>query len=149
MSPSHISRLLSCVSTLLLLLCLGFAVATLASLRNSVDETLRLKERASEVLSDFDARLAGLILPESDETENIPVSVDPADDPTETDLLSAPLVIRDIGGRIGVYSPDGYLIREIAVDPSLLPAADRQALLAGVEVRSYRELIERIQDYEG
>lgn len=67
---------------------------------------------------------------------------------TETGVLFDRLCIRESGGKIGVFTEDGILIRTIDVNVHTLPDSDRQALSEGITINSWRELIDLIEDFE-
>ena len=138
------SKLFAILSAFLLLICLTFSLTSLTVLRNTVDETdARLKE-AEALIGALNDSITDLekIAP------SISVSVDSEGEDIETDILYNRFWIKETGGKIGVYSEEGYLIRLIETDVSTLPKAEREALGVGISVSSWSELIERIQDYE-
>ena len=66
----------------------------------------------------------------------------------DADVLYQRLWIREAGGRIGVFSDEGYLIRTVDVDVATLSPSDQKALREGIYVTSWKEFLALIQDYE-
>ncbi len=52
------------------------------------------------------------------------------------------------GDGIGVYTEDGLLVKRIATPVSMLPAADRHELDAGLIAGSWEEVLSILQDYD-
>ncbi len=115
----------------LLAVCLILAIGSLAALQKAVRETEAIREDAAELVAELDARRKLL------ETEDQPVGV----------TLPEAFCLRESGGKIGVYTVDGVLIRILDVDVSTLPKADRLSLQEGISVTSWSELMALIQDY--
>ena len=139
-----ISKLFSILSAFLLLICMTFSITALVVLRNTVNETDVWLDAAGKLLADLNASVERL----KDYDPSISVSADADKEETDVDILYHRFTIRETGGKIGVYTPEGYLIRTIEIDVSTLPRTEREALIAGITVDSWKELFERIQDYE-
>ncbi len=138
------SKLFAILSAFLLLICLIFSLTSLTVLRNTVHETdarLADAEILMESLNDSIAKL-------KEYDPSVSVSTDIEKDDIDADILYNRFSIKETGGKIGIYSAEGYLIRLIETDVNTLPRAEREALIVGITVNSWSELIERIQDYE-
>ncbi len=82
------------------------------------------------------------VLEESDPTQSLPIP-----DDTPTDILVQNFCVRETGGRIAIYTGDGYLVRYLDVEVSLLPTEDQEALKKGITLSSWKELLALIEDY--
>ena len=82
------------------------------------------------------------------EEEEEPIDDHPSED-VDADVLYDVFCLRESGGRIGVYTDEGYLIRTLEVNVATLPESDRERLSVGIAVNSWRELISLIEDFEG
>ena len=138
------SKLFSILSAFLLLICMTFSITALVVLRNTVDETDIRLDTAGALLRDLNTSIEEL----KEYGPSISASADAEKDEVDADILYHRFTIRETDGKIGIYSADGYLIRVIETDISTLPRAEREALIAGITVDSWKELFERIQDYE-
>lgn len=134
------SRIVLLLCILLLSVCLVFAVTALMVLRNAVSETDRVRVQAQELLDSLSGELEQALQAGG---TNAPAESVP------TDVLYDSLCIRESGGKIAVYTADGYLVRLFDVRVDTLPEADRAALREGISVSSWKELLSVIQDYTG
>ena len=134
------SRIVLLLCILLLSVCLVFAVTALMVLRNAVSETDRVRVQAQELLDSLSGELEQALQAGG---TNAPAESVPAD------VLYDSLCIRESGGKIAVYTADGYLVRLFDVRVDTLPEADRAALREGISVSSWKELLSVIQDYTG
>ena len=66
----------------------------------------------------------------------------------DADAVYDVFYLREVNGRIGIFTEQGYLVRMLTVDVTTLPKADRLALSDGICATSWRELISLIEDYE-
>ena len=115
----------------LLAVCLLLAIGSLAALQKAVRETETIREDAAALVAELDIKRKLW----EDETQAVGVTLPEA------------ICLRENGGKIGVYTVDGILIRIVDVDVSTLPKADRLALQEGITVNSWSELMALIQDY--
>jgi len=123
----------------ILLICLALSLTSLTVLRNAVSETEALR---TEMTSWIAAGAEPSALPVVNDTG--------ADgDTVETDVLYDVFCVREVNGKIGIYTSDGCLIRLLDVCVATLPEKERQALSEGICVCSWRELIALMQDYSG
>ncbi len=124
----------------LLAVCLVFSISALTVLRNAVSEADQVRKEAQELLADFEEQLR-----EQEELNG----QDPADPSIPVDVLYDNFCMRESGGRIAIYTSDGYLVRILDVMVDTLPESDRKALQDGISVSSWKELLALIQDYTG
>ncbi len=68
-------------------------------------------------------------------------------DDTPTDILVQTFCVREANGRIAVYTGDGYFVRYLDIEISLLPSEDQEALKRGITLSSWKELLALIEDY--
>lgn len=134
------SRIALLLCVLLLAVCLVFSISALMVLRNAVSETDQMRLEAQEMLDDFGGYLKDQEL-NAGEEETAPT--------VPVDVLYDTFCIRESGGKIAVYTADGYLVRLFDVPVDTLPEADRKALQEGISVSSWKELLALIQDYTG
>ena len=134
------SRIALLLCVLLLAVCLVFSISALMVLRNAVSETDQMRMEAQEMLDDFGGYLKDQEL-NAGEEETAPT--------VPVDVLYDTFCIRESGGKIAVYTADGYLVRLFDVPVDTLPEADRKALQEGISVSSWKELLALIQDYTG
>jgi hypothetical protein len=137
-----ISKLLAVLCCFVLIVCLTLSITTLVVLRNAVAENGALQNEAEALVAELNGCVD--VLNQSIEQET---SVPTVNDTTKTDVLSDAFCIREVNGKIGVYTSDGYLIRLLEVNVDTLPQKDREALKKGIVINSWRELIAIIQDY--
>ena len=134
------SRIALLLCVLLLAVCLVFSISALMVLRNAVSETDQMRLEAQEMLDDFGGYLKDQEMNAGEEEPDPTVPVD---------VLYDTFCIRESGGKIAVYTADGYLVRLFDVPVDTLPEADRKALQEGISVSSWKELLALIQDYTG
>ena len=75
-----------------------------------------------------------------------PTIAETQEPPSPTESL---YILREYVGQVGVYTPDGTLIRALDIPILSLPAADRRMLSQGITLFSEEELQTIIQDYGG
>ena len=137
-----ISKLLAVLCCFVLIVCLTLSITTLVVLRHAVAENGALQNEAESLVAELNGCVD--VLNQSIAQEN---SVPTVNDTTQADVLSDAFCIREVNGKIGVYTSDGYLIRLLEVNVDTLPQKDREALKKGIVINSWRELIAIIQDY--
>lgn len=139
------SKIFTVLCAFLLVICLVLSITALVVMRNAVSESETWQEKAAVLVGNLDSLI-------SDTTEadgSVSTSTDTEDEPsTEADVLYNRFCLRETEGKIGVYTEDGYLIRLMDVSVRTLPQSEQSALADGISVNSWRELIERMQDYE-
>jgi len=138
-----VSKVFALLCSFLLVICLCLSITTVALLHNTAHQNEVWQSHADELsdrLEDFSEERTEAA-PEADVNTEASPSVD-------ADVLYQRLCMREVGGKIGIYSEDGYLIRMIDVQVKTLPQKDREELSRGIYVNSWRELASLIQDYE-
>lgn len=137
-----ISKLLTVLCCFVLIVCLTLSITTLIVLRNAVAENSVLQKEAEALVAELDGCVDVL-------NQNISVedSLPTSTEPSTTDAPSESFCVREVNGKIGVYTSEGYLIRLLDVAVETLPQADREALKSGILVSSWQELIAVMQDY--
>ena len=66
---------------------------------------------------------------------------------TATDILVGQFCVRETNGMVAIYTGDGYLVRYLDIEVSLLPREDQEALKKGIVLSSWKELLALIEDY--
>ena len=122
----------------LLAVCLILSISTLTVLQNAVDESNRACKEAQSFLETMGDQLK--------ETEP-PVEDAEVDNSIPTDVLYEQFCMREVNGRIAIYTVDGYLIRLLDVSVKTLPEADQAALREGICVSSWKEILALMQDF--
>ncbi len=139
------AKLFTYLSILLLLVCLALCLTSVIVLRNAVAEGQAWQEKASSLADKLDACID--VLNPKIETED-PANEENEPPTVEADILSQRFLVRENNGKIGVYTEEGYLVRVIDCDVSMLPKREREALKNGITVESWSELVEYLQNYE-
>lgn len=139
------SRVFTILCAFLLIIALALSLTTVIILSRTMEESRA--QDSYTVLPDEQSESTSLECFE-DCTET-PKETEKEDAPSmDADVLYQRLCMREAGGRIGIYSEDGYLIRMLDVQVSTLPKREREALSKGIYVNSWEELISLIRDYE-
>lgn len=133
-----ISRIISVMCVFLLAVCLIFSISTLTVLRNAVDESNRACREAQDFLEKMGDQLKEIESPVEDAE---------VDNSIPTDVLYEQFCMREVNGRIAIYTVDGYLIRLLDVSVKTLPEADQAALREGICVSSWKEILALMQDF--
>ena len=136
------SKIFTVLCAFLLVICLTLSITALVVMRHAVDELAAWQEGVSIPVGNPDP------LPTDTEEESLPSDTPDGKETTEADVLYNRFYLRAVEGGIGVYTEEGYLIRHLAVAIETLPLQEQNALREGIRVSSWRELLERIQDYE-
>ncbi len=136
-----VTKIWTVLCAFLLLICLTLAITSLVVLRNAVAETDAWHSRATALTDELEACIAVF----GEERDSYPTGAVPD---TEVDVLYNRFCIRETGGKIGIYSDEGYLVRLLDTPVSTLPSEERRALEKGITVNSWEELFERIQSYQ-
>ena len=135
------SKILLILCCFVLTVCLTLSISTLVVLRNAIEEHGAVQENAQSMMESLDACVNDL-----HELTTKDPSVSASTDP-DRNSSSLSFVLREINGKIGVYSSEGELLKLLDLPVNQLPKADREALQKGISVGSWRELIALIQDY--
>ena len=138
-----VSKVFAVLCSFLLIICLCLSITTVSLLYS----TAKQKE---EWQDGTDAPVEEPMESAQEQSSTTkPTETDKEDAPSvSVDVLYQRLCMREVGGKIGIYSEDGYLIRTLDVQVSTLPKKDREELSKGIYVNSWKELISLIQDYE-
>ncbi len=135
-----ISRLISVMCVFLLAVCLILSITALTVLRNTVEES---KQACQDVQCFLESMEEETRL--SEETPPTEIEVDNS---VPVDVLSNRFCMKEINGKVAIYTSDGYLVRLLDISVETLPHADQQALRQGIEVSSWKEILALIQDFE-
>ena len=138
------SKILMILCCFILIVCLTLCISTLVVLRNAIDEHGEVQSSAEALVGALDECLSDLT-ESTDKDDSISASADA----NKSNAEKMRFVVRELDGKIGIYTADGQLLKKIDVSVSLFPKADREALAKGIEVGSWQELITLIQDYTG
>lgn len=139
------TRLMTILCAFLLLVCLVIAVIALTVMRNAVDESQALRARAQNLLEELGDSVEAMNALEERYAESVFLPTGES----EEESADGGFTVRAEGGRIGVYTSEGKLIRILDIDLSALPRADRERLEKGIIVASLYELLALVQDYTG
>ena len=134
-----VSRIVSVACMCLLTLCFILSLYAVAVLRNTIVQST---DACREIQSALDAQQSSL-------TSSAPSTFEDAtqDDSIAADVLADRFCMREVNGRIAIYSGDGYLIRLLDISAETLPPADRAALQEGIYVSSWKEILALMQDF--
>lgn len=138
------TKIFTVLCAFLLIICLTLSITSLVVMRHAVSESEAWLDRAEIMVGKFDTA-------ESEPTEKSDTTAPVTDtDPPDAgvDVLYHRFCLREVNGKIGVYTEEGYLVRMLDVAIKTLSERDQAALAGGIWVNSWRELIERIEDYE-
>ena len=135
-----------------LLLIVGFLFAhgKIDDLKKKTDGLEKAYQQTKAVLKDWKDKLFDQPATEVHTVPDEPPRDEPPENAVETAAepeLSCVLRVKD--GKIGIFTPDGYLMRVLDVDIRILPESDLAALEEGITVTSRAELLERIEDFRG
>ena len=139
----NIGKLLTIVCAMILSVCLVFSISALTVLRNAVAEADRVRQETEQMLA---------VYKKSDEPDAIPVQADPLkDQPSEPQPGPEPqgFCLREMCGRIGIFTSDDHLIALTDVNVDLLPLSDQESLRAGIRLDSWTELRAALDDFGG
>lgn len=138
-----VSKVFALLCAFLLVICLSLSITTVALLHNTARQGEEWQSRADAVIETLENF-------SNENTEDTPeAETDVESSPSvDADILYQRLCMREVGGKIGIYSEDGYLIRMLDVEVQTLSKKDREELSKGIYVNSWRELVSLIQDYE-
>lgn len=137
-----ITKLFTILCAFLLIVCLTLSITCLVVMRNAVDETSAWQGRAEVLVAELGGCVAAM---KETDTQDIPVIAPNEEEKEETKPRYCLRLAKD---TLAIYDADGYLIKQLKVPASLLPAKEREKLLAGVWVTSWEELERLVQDYE-
>ena len=142
-----LSRIISISCVFLLALCLILCICVTLFLQNTVKESTAACMEVQSLLE----RANESMVSTQDSTEDMTESTledTPVDNSTPVDVLYHQFCMRESGGKIAIYTSDGYLVKTLEQSVSSLPEADQNALRKGISVSSWREVLALIQDFE-
>ena len=154
----HFGKIFTALCGMILAVCLAFSIIALTSLRSAVQETDELRVRAETLLEEVrrtGAEARAVQARESDTQPPVGAETPEGSDPAEAaeavaaDVLYHSFEVRESDGKIAIFDADGSLLRMLEVPVCTLPSCDRDALAAGIPVRSWRELQSLIEDFGG
>lgn len=134
-----VSRIISVMCVFLLSICLILSITALTVLRNTVDESAQACLEVQSFLESLEADEMKETEPQSEETQ--------VDNSLPVDVLTNQFCLREVNGKVAIYTADGYLVRQLDISVELLPQADREALKEGICVSSWKEILALIQDF--
>lgn len=142
-----LSRIISISCVFLLAICLILCICVTLFLHNTVKESTAaclevqaLLERVSENTEHLQGS--------TEDTTDEPAQDTTVDNSIPTDVLYHQFCMRESGGRIAIYTSDGYLVKTLDQPVAMLPEADQTALREGISLSSWREVLALIQDFE-
>ena len=138
-----ITRIFTVICSFILIVCLTMCISTLVVLRNSIAEHEAVKEDAVELVESLDQSLESM----KDMIDKYDQSVSVSVDSDKTNEQDAHFMIREVNGKIGVFTVDGVLLKVLEVSIDMLPQKDRELLADGITVGSWKELIAILQDF--
>lgn len=136
------SKILLVICAFTLIVCLTLCITTLAVLRNAVAENGVLQTEANTLVEKLDGCVDRLDDTLSKDSESIEVSGGTNGPDTANGFC-----LREKDGKIGIYTADGYLVKQLDLSIKTLPKEVREALKAGISVGSWEELLALIADY--
>ena len=139
-----VTKIFALLCGFLLIICLTLSITCLVVMRNAVDETSAWQGRAEALVDELGGCVEAM---KNIEAEDLPVIAPDEDNNTDADA-NVRYCLRLVGDSIGVYDADGYLIKGGSVHASLLPAAERERLTAGIWVKTWKEIEQLLQDFE-
>ena len=129
----ELSRISALLAVFLLTLCLSLTVCTVMVLRGTVEEGDRVRTEAEAFLSEL-------------RRETEPASASTSALPTNANGES--FLLREVNGRVAIFTAEGELISVTEIAVALLPLKDRQALAEGIHLASANELAALLQDLQ-
>lgn len=135
-------RVLTALCLFLLSICLIFSFCALFSLRHALNDATLWQAEAQATIDKWNSQL-------QEQNTNSPQPSDPIDTDIPVDILYDCFCIRDSGGKIAIYTDDGYLVRVLDIPVCMLPSADQEALQNGITLTSWKEVLALIEDFEG
>ena len=143
-----LSKLFTVLCAFLLVIALTLVVTVTVVLHNAINVSNGWEgtsDACAESIGADSAPKADAVPNEGSTKEQATEEKEPS---VDADVLYQRLWIREAGGRIGVFSDEGYLIRTVDVDVATLSPSDQKALREGICVTSWKEFLALIQDYE-
>ncbi len=129
----ELSRISALLSVFLLTLCLCLSVCTVMVLRDTVKEGERIRTEAKGLLSELQRSTDGV----SQNAPSLP-----------TNVAKEAFLLREVNGRVAIFTAEGKLISTTEISVALLPHKDRLALAEGIYLSSADELSALLQDLQ-
>jgi hypothetical protein len=142
-----LSRIISISCVFLLSICLILCISVTLFLRSTVKESTAACMEVQALLertNEGTVAIQGSTEAPSDESAQDTT----VDNSIPTDVLYHEFCMRESGGRISIYTSDGYLVKTLDRSVATLPYADQVALREGINLSSWREVLALIQDFE-
>lgn len=79
----------------------------------------------------------------------VPIYTEPEDEEQVEEPAEITYNVKEYGGKIGVFSESGALIRIIDINIKSLPATDRDLLEKGFSVKGESAILSIVEDYTG
>ena len=134
-----IFSILLIVFGIMLALCLFLSVASVAMLSKSRESAAAAAAQNEERMEDIFMRLERIEQADRQtDDESIETNIDA--------LGSNGFLIRELDGKIGVYTKSGALLKVVDIPIKLFPRQEQQAIQNGIEVDSIDELLKIMQD---
>lgn len=137
-----ISKFFAMIGSFLLIVCLTLSITTLVVLRNAIDENEQMQANAATLIDHL-----GASVDRFDTAVNANASDTDAESDLPTNANADHFWMREYNGKIAIYNTEGNMIHWMDTNIALLPAKDREALTAGIEVDSIEGLLALIEDY--
>ena len=134
-----VSAVVAVLCVFLLALCLVLSISTLTILHRTVEESNAALLEAHAYLRDFAESASE---PPSETQQDTAVNATPS--PIETGYW-----MREVNGRVAIYTASGELVFLTNVSPQLLPTVDRDRIQAGIYTDTWGEMQELITDFGG
>ncbi|MBR2721933.1 MAG: hypothetical protein IKB75_04055 [Clostridia bacterium] len=137
-----VPKILIALCGLILLICLTLSITTLSSLRNAIAENGLIVEEAEELIDQLDGYVDVFSQAAKDEAdlENADILVDATQKESQ-------FMIKEINGKIAIYTAQGQFLFESDTHVSTLPAKEREEIRQGILCSTLEELLLRMQDY--
>ena len=127
-------------AVLVLGICLAFTLLSVEALQDAAEKN-RTLQAENAALGDALERYISECKAHTRQEENEQPTMGKVDDSTEG------FVVRSVNGRIAVYDQSGFLVRLLEINPTHLPATDREALARGITLSRWEDVLSLIEDY--
>ena len=138
-----VSKILIALCGLILLICLTLSITTLSTLRNAIAENGLIIEEAEELIDQLDGYVDVFSQGAEDDADR-----ENADALVDATQKESQFIIKEVNGKVGIYTAQGQFLLESDTHVSSLPAKEREEIRQGILCTSLEELLLRIQDYE-
>ena len=142
-----LSRIISISCVFLLAICLLLCISVTLFLQNTIKESTAACLEVQSFLERVSENTES-VQSSTEDTPHESTGDTTVDNSIPTDVLYHQFCIREAGGKIAIYTSDGYLVKTLDQPVSMLPEADQTALREGISLSSWREVLALIQDFE-